>query len=90
MIILSPIPRVLLQSGVDSLPELLNSVDVLQPLHVGVKEYDGPQTPELDLIHRHPLHFGHKLDQDSVKDSADSTCIRILPCQNDSISQLNF
>ena len=89
MIILSPIPRVLLQSGVYSLPELLDSVDVLEPLHVGVKEYDGPQTPELGLIHRHLLHFGHKLDQDSVKDSADSTCIRILPCHNDSISQLN-
>ena len=89
MVISSPIPCVLLQSGVDSLPKLLDSVDVLEPLHVGVKEYNGPQTSELRLIHRHLLHFGHELDQDSVKDSPDSACIRILPGHNNSICELN-
>ena len=60
-----PLPRVLLKCGVDSLSELLHSVYVLQPLHVRVKQYDGPQTTQLRLVHRHLLHLRHKLNQDS-------------------------
>ena len=61
------LPGVLLQGGIDSLPELLHPVDVLQPLHVGVEEHDGSQTAQLRLVHRHLLHLRHQLDQHSAQ-----------------------
>ena len=40
-------------------PELLDLVDVLEPLGVGIEEYDGLQAGELSVVHLDAGERGH-------------------------------
>ena len=83
------LPGVLLQAGIHTLSQHLNSLDILQAPHVRIEEDDGPQTSQLSFVHLHLLYLGDELNQNSVKDVSKTTGVGILSGDNDSIGKLN-